>query len=478
MNNQVNQSRNRMLYDKLANYSILNKDKAVQKHCLYMLDKLQSLINIKGLPLTIPKRVIVNQLLINGFTFVTEHEDNLYAFYGGLGGEPNANYDPTICTVSNPALRLSKSYIIDEEGILIRNDSHIMGVVPILAKFGTLDAEIMITFRLMAINNRISALINADDEAGYESAKQFLQDIEDGKLGVIQSGGFFDGVSTNDFSNRAGDVKDMIELSQYLRAAEWEEFGININGNMKREYVNDAEMSLSEPAVLPFISNMIENWKEGFEKVNALYGTEIEVDFTPLVAYITKGEHTDEELESGEETSGTVSDETSADSVREGIEEDRSDDGDGASGDDNSSESEPEDEQTSVEEESTEERDEEENDEDSEEGDEETSGEGEEPEGESGDEEDSEETNEDEEVAEEDEETIETQYDDVTEEELVEATEALNGPNVEHEATSSQDNTEENPLNEEDLEGEERHEEHSDEPEESDEDEDEEDEDE
>lgn len=471
MNNQANQSRNRMLYDKLASYSILNKDKAVQKHCLYMLDKLQSLINIKGLPLTIPKRVIVNQLLINGFTFVTEHEDNLYAFYGGLGGEPNANYDPTICTVSNPALRLSKSYIIDEEGILIRNDSHIMGVVPILAKFGTLDAEIMITFRLMTINNRISALINADDEAGYESAKQFLQDIEDGKLGVIQSGGFFDGVSTNDFSNRAGDIKDMIELSQYLRSLEWEEFGININGNMKREYVNDAEMSLSEPAALPFISNMIENWKEGFEKVNALYGTEIEVDFTPLVSYITKGEHTDEELESGEEAGGTVSNETSTDSISEGSGEDRSDAGYETSGDDSSTENESEDRETSGEEEPAEDRNEEENDEDSEEGDEETSGEGDETEGESGDEEV-------EEVAEETEEVIETQYDDVTEEELVEATEALNGPNVEHEATSSQDNTEENPLNEEDPEGEERHEEHSDEAEESEDEEDEEDEDE
>lgn len=301
---------NEKLFERIAQYSIKDKANALNNHCLYMLDKLESLIEIKGLPLTIPSRVVINQLLINGFTFVTKHEDNLYAFYGGLGGEPNANYDPTIATISNPALKLSKSYIIDEEGVLVRNDSHMLGVIPILCKYGTLDTEIMITFRLMTISNRISALINADDEQGYESACQFLKDVEDGKLGVIQSSGFFDGVTTNDFSNRAGDIKDMIELSQYLRAQEWEEFGININGNMKREYVNDSEMSMSEPAVLPFISNMYKNWKEGFDKVNALYGTEIEVDFSKLISYMEEkeGENANEEQESSSETEGIVSD--------------------------------------------------------------------------------------------------------------------------------------------------------------------------
>lgn len=301
---------NEKLFERITQYSIKDKANALNKHCLYMLDKLESLIEIKGLPLTIPSRVVINQLLINGFTFIAKHDDNLYAFYGGLGGELNANYEPTIATISNPALKLSKSYIIDEEGVLVRNDSHMLGVIPILCKYGTLDTEIMITFRLMTISNRISALINADDETGYKSACQFLKDIEDGMLGVIESSGFFDGVQTNDFSNRAGDIKDMIELSQYLRAQEWEEFGININGNMKREYVNDSEMSMSEPAVLPFISNMCKNWKEGFDKVNALYGTEIEVDFSKLISYMEEkeGEIINEEQESSSEAEGIISD--------------------------------------------------------------------------------------------------------------------------------------------------------------------------
>lgn len=79
---------------------------------------------------------------------------------------------------------------------------------------------------------------------------------------------------------------------------------------MKREYVNDSEMSMSEPAVLPFISNMCKNWKEGFDKVNALYGTEIEVDFSKLISYMEEkeGENANEEQESSSETEGIVSD--------------------------------------------------------------------------------------------------------------------------------------------------------------------------
>lgn len=299
------------LFERIANYSILNKDNALQKHVLYMLDKLESLIDVKGLPLTIPKRIFVRYLLINGFVVIAEHEDNLFAFYAGLGGVPDVNYDFTEAVVSNPALKLTKTFKIDEDCVLIRNDSSMLGVIPILEKFGTLDTEVMITFRLMAINNRISALINADDDAGYASAKQFLKDVEDGKLGVIQSGGFFDGVTTNDFANRAGDIKDMIELKSFLDAKEWEEFGININGNAKREYVSDTEMDIGQPATLPFISNMLEQWREGIAKVNAMFGTEIEVDFTPLIQYVEERSTENEEPQSGSEAEGVVSEDDS-----------------------------------------------------------------------------------------------------------------------------------------------------------------------
>lgn len=299
------------LFERIANYSILNKDNALQKHVLYMLDKLESLIDVKGLPLTIPKRIFVRYLLINGFVVIAEHEDNLFAFYAGLGGVPDVNYDYTEAVVSNPALKLTKTFKIDEDCVLIRNDSSMLGVIPILEKFGTLDTEVMITFRLMAINNRISALINADDDAGYASAKQFLKDVEDGKLGVIQSGGFFDGVTTNDFANRAGDIKDMIELKSFLDAKEWEEFGININGNAKREYVSDTEMDIGQPATLPFISNMLEQWREGIAKVNAMFGTEIEVDFTPLIQYVEERSTENEEPQSGSEAEGVVSEDDS-----------------------------------------------------------------------------------------------------------------------------------------------------------------------
>lgn len=311
------------LFERIANYSILNKDNALQKHVLYMLDKLESLIDVKGLPLTIPKRIFVRYLLINGFVVIAEHEDNLFAFYAGLGGVPDVNYDFTEAVVSNPALKLTKTFKIDEDCVLIRNDSSMLGVIPILEKFGTLDTEVMITFRLMAINNRISALINADDDAGYASAKQFLKDVEDGKLGVIQSGGFFDGVTTNDFANRAGDIKDMIELKSFLDAKEWEEFGININGNAKREYVSDTEMDIGQPATLPFISNMLEQWREGIAKVNAMFGTEIEVDFTPLIQYVEERSTENEEPQSGSEAEGVVSEDDDSDVKEYTIGEDK-----------------------------------------------------------------------------------------------------------------------------------------------------------
>ena len=61
----------------------------------------QSMFTWSGLPETIPCYMLEMYLQINGYAGICRVNGDLYAFYGGLGGEPDAYYQPTILTPSN-----------------------------------------------------------------------------------------------------------------------------------------------------------------------------------------------------------------------------------------------------------------------------------------------------------------------------------------------------------------------------------------
>ena len=72
-----------------------------------VINQMQSAFKWNGLPDTIAQQWLECQLLVNGFSNITKVNGDLYAFYGGLGGEPDAYYQPTICVVANPALKFN-----------------------------------------------------------------------------------------------------------------------------------------------------------------------------------------------------------------------------------------------------------------------------------------------------------------------------------------------------------------------------------
>ena len=89
-----------------------------------MLIRLQKMFKYTNLPDSIPREMLEYYLLVNGSCFITKHEDgNLYALLGSFGGEPDAYYRPTRYVVANPALKMSKDFDINNDGVLIRNDS-------------------------------------------------------------------------------------------------------------------------------------------------------------------------------------------------------------------------------------------------------------------------------------------------------------------------------------------------------------------
>ena len=101
-------------------------------------------------------------------------------------------------------------------------------------------------------------------------------------MGVIGSKPFFDGIKTADYSSKASatNIKDLIELQQYLKSNWFIDLGLNANYNMKREAINSSESGMNEDALLPLVDDMLKCRKIGLEKINKMYGTNISVDLS------------------------------------------------------------------------------------------------------------------------------------------------------------------------------------------------------
>lgn len=277
---------------------IKNKDKSVNGYIRKMLAITQAMFEYKGLPETLPQNNLENLLQTNGNVLVTEVDGKMYAFTGGLGGVPNVYNEPSEYIVSNPFLNLNKSYKIDVEGVLIKNDSGANSLLPIFGKYGVLCSDTLLSLNTCSVLSRITMLISASDDKTKQSADDFIKKILQGDFSVIGENAFFKGVNLQSISTQsANQITQLIELLQYFKASAFNEIGLNANYNLKRERLNTSEVQMNVDALNPYVDNMLQERKKAVEKINAMFGTEISVDLASSWAIRKEENKTETETE-------------------------------------------------------------------------------------------------------------------------------------------------------------------------------------
>lgn len=259
-----------------------DKCSAIGLYVTTMLTRTQSIFEYTGLPDTIPARMLETYLQQHGAVCITKYKDKLYAFYGGLGGEPDVYYQPTLYTISNPALNYSASLKIGEDCEIIRNDTFYMGLWGLFARYATALSETDITKDMLIKHLRAQFAFTCPDTRTKEAAEKYLEDMSDGKEGAMLDKSFEDlGIKVNPMLQTGfRGLQDIIETEQYIKASWFNEIGLNANFNMKRENLNKSETEMNFDALLPFVQQMLIERQEGVRRVNKLYGTNITVDFS------------------------------------------------------------------------------------------------------------------------------------------------------------------------------------------------------
>ena len=258
---------------------IKDKDTAVLSFVENTLAKTQSMFKYEGLPESIPQDEIEKLLQTTGNCFVTEVDGVLYALSGGLGGEPDVYNRPTLYTVANPALKLNKTYKVETDGVLIKNDTNGNSLLPIIGKYAVLHTDGLISLNTASVLTRITMLISASDDKTKQSADLFLQKILDGEFSIIGENAFFKGVNMQTApTTNSVYITQLIEMIQYYKASLYNELGLNANYNMKRERLNLGEVSMNVDALLPYVDNMLNERQKAVTKINEKYDTDISVN--------------------------------------------------------------------------------------------------------------------------------------------------------------------------------------------------------
>ena len=286
----------------------LSLDNLAEYYIKDTLIRTQKMFNYNNLPKTIPKEQLELLLQRNGYAVITKVNGELYAFDGGLGGEPNEYYLPTIATVANPALKFSKSMVIDKECVVIKNDVMFMGLMPLIQSTSYLLAQADISFKYALINGRMKAIVTAPNDEVKASLDEMFKQIEKGSsLKVVVDDDLMNELKVSPYGSNDNGI-DIIELKQYIIGSFYQKLGIQSNFNMKREALNSAESALNDDILYPLIDEMLEQRQEGIKKINEMYGTNISVELSSVWKQLREQEEEAVKEDKKEDVNETIQD--------------------------------------------------------------------------------------------------------------------------------------------------------------------------
>lgn len=261
---------------------ITNKKEQLSKFRADMLNKSLTMFEWKNLPETLPAVEIEKQLQTNGYSIIAKVEGNIYAFQGGFSGQDPYN-QPTKAIVNNPSLNYNGTFTINDDCVIIKNDDMQQGLIHIYNKYGTLLIENQITMLMTDYNYRIPFTISSKDDSTTQSAREYLQKIIDGSLGVIGEAKLFDALKVTPTNNKGvNSFADLYGYQQFIEAQLNNTIGLATNNNMKRERLTTNEIEVNKNASYPLIDNMLRNRKQAVEKINKMFDLDINVEFSSI----------------------------------------------------------------------------------------------------------------------------------------------------------------------------------------------------
>lgn len=200
---------------------------------------------------------------------------DLYFFRTAFTEAPNVYYQAPKVIITNPCLKRSHVRTIGEDCVLVRNDTLMMGLLPVFNRYAELLLENDISMLMASWISRQHVIVTASKDADKKAGEKYIQDVIQGRMASYMDTAFTDGIQPKNTGVHAPQIlSGLLEFHQYMMASWYNEFGLMSSlYNTRREYVSKDEIQSSTDILLPRIDDMYVCLQRGVDEMNAIFGT-------------------------------------------------------------------------------------------------------------------------------------------------------------------------------------------------------------
>lgn len=180
------------------------------------------------------------------------------------------------------------------------------GLYGLIGRTATILADNDISINVAQKNTRLTTVISADDKPTAISAEAAIEAMYDGDPYKIAQSSLVSDLHSFPMTQATSsrEIVQLVEIRQYIYSHFYESIGIGqTHDNMKRERLISAELEDGVDLAAINIDDMLTTIREGLDRVNQMFGTEITVDLNPIVKRATE-----QEDGSGDELTGDPDD--------------------------------------------------------------------------------------------------------------------------------------------------------------------------
>lgn len=271
--------------------NIRSPSETFRYYCGMLTNRIIKMFDWENLPDTVDVDFLNMTLINHGSIGFTKFNGKLYALFGNPGGEPNEYYFPKYFIIANPILG-SKQFENGVDGIVMYNTTIDRFVVPVnyqtpLKSLIDITAQKLTECTISTLtamkNIRAAVFMSAKDDETKQAAEKALAKIYDGAPDVIFRDKIIESlnITVNPvIGDAANALSELREEYQFHLAQFYNAIGVQSNYNLKRERLNIEEVNSNIDSLLINIADMLSQRQTAVDKINAMFGTNISVDYS------------------------------------------------------------------------------------------------------------------------------------------------------------------------------------------------------
>ena len=267
----------------------------------FILRLLYRIFIIEGNPETVEETFLKLMLFTTGkVTYfrgreVGEDADKLLALNCSRSDTPTVYYMPSKSLITNP--RLIKSYMLTpgkdcEIVYLSEADKYNLndqsgGLYHLIERTAIMLADNDLSINIAQKNTRLTNIVSGDTQNTVDSIRAVIAAMYEGDPTIVVKSSLIDklqGVPIVENSSQQNLIQ-LIEVQQYILAHFYEQIGICTHDQMKKERLVTAEINDNIDLAYLNIDDILVSLQEGFDRVNAMFGTNITIKINPIIEH-------------------------------------------------------------------------------------------------------------------------------------------------------------------------------------------------